>query len=137
MSFDERRPQDSVPQYVDRPQDQPHGQQSPAPTQYPLQPGYVYPQPAYGVLRDNSNATLAMVLGLVGLFTMFVVISPIAWWKAQQALGEIDEAPGVYSNRGMAIAGQVTGIIGTIVLGLGVLVASSFLLIFLVALART
>jgi hypothetical protein len=138
MSFDQRRPQDGLPQYAQhaeyagRPQDQP---QNPEPTQYPLQPGYVYPQPAYGVLRDNSNATLAMVLGLLGLVTMFVVISPIAWWKAQQALSEIDAAPGAYSNRGMAIAGQITGIIGTVLLALVILASAAFF-VFVVALAR-
>lgn len=131
MSFDERRPQDGLPQYTGQPQDH---QQHPAPTQYPLQPGYVYPQPAYGVLRDNSDATLAMVLGLIGLITMFVVISPVAWWKGQQALREIDAAPGVYSNRGMAVAGQITGIIGTILLGLGILATAGFVLTILVSL---
>lgn len=130
MSFDER-PQDGLPQYSG------HAQQHPDPTQYPLQPGYVYPQPAYGVLRDNSAATLAMVLGLIGLATMFVVVSPIAWWKGQQALREIDLAPGVYNNRGMALAGQITGIIGTIILGLGVLFAVVMVILFLAALSRT
>ncbi|WBQ07185.1 DUF4190 domain-containing protein [Kribbella sp. CA-293567] len=113
-----------------RPQDRPQG---PAPTQYELQPGYVYPQPAYGVRRDNSNATLAMVLGLLGLGTMFIVLSPIAWWKGNQALAEIDAMPGVYSNRGMAVAGQITGIIGTVLLGLGVLFVAGLLLFAIVA----
>ena len=128
MSFDER------------PQDGPyhgHAQQHPEPTQYQLQPGYVYPQPAYGVLRDNSAATLSMVLGLIGLGTMFVVLSPIAWWKGQQALSEIDAAPGVYNNRGMALAGQITGIIGTVILGLCVLVTVIVGIVFLAALSRT
>lgn len=114
MSFDER-PQNDQPQY---------GQSQyvrPQPTQYPLQPGYVYPQPAYGLLRDNSNATLAMVLGILGLATMLAVLSPFAWWKGSQALAEIDSAPGVYGNRGMAVAGRITGIIGTVLLGLAVL----------------
>jgi hypothetical protein len=124
MSFDER-PQDNLQRYS--------GQQHPEPTQYPLQPGYVYPQPAYGLLRDNSNATLAMVLGILGLGTMLVVVSPIAWWKGNQALAEIDAAPGVYSNRGMALAGQITGIIGTVLLGLSVLVTLVMVIILVVA----
>jgi hypothetical protein len=110
MSFDER-PQDGYPQYSRQPE----------PTRYPLQPGYPEQLPAYGVLRDNSNATLALVLGLVGLACGILVVSPIAWWKGNQALAEIDAAPGVYNNRGMALGGQITGIIGTVLLGLLIL----------------
>jgi hypothetical protein len=126
MSFDER-PQDIPPQ-------QQYAQpQGPAPTQYHLQPGYGYPQPAYGVRRDNSNATLAMVLGLLGLVTMFVVLSPIAWWKGNQALAEIDAQPGVYSNRGMAVAGQIMGIIGTGLMALAILAVAAIFFFALVA----
>ncbi len=134
MSFDER-PQDRIPQHPGQYSGQPYHaqQQGPAPTQYQLQPGYVYPQPAYGVRRDNTNGTLSMVLGLLGLGTMFVVLSPIAWWKGNQALAEIDAAPGVYSNRGMAVAGQITGIIGTALLGLGVLFVVAMLLFAIIA----
>ena len=117
MSFDER-PEDGYPQYSGNPQYSQH----PEPTRYPLQPGYPEQVPAYGVLRDNSNATLALVLGLVGLACGILVVSPIAWWKGNQALAEIDAAPGVYNNRGMALGGQITGIIGTVLLGLLILV---------------
>jgi hypothetical protein len=90
-----------------------------------------YAQPAYVRLQDNSNATLALVLGIVGLATTFAVLSPFAWWKGNQALAEIDASPGVYGNRGMAVAGRITGIIGTVLLGLGVLagVLAVFLLV--------
>ena len=126
MSFDER-PQDEHPRYADTPR-------QPEPTQYPLQPGY-YPnqQPVYGVLRDNSDATLALILSLVGLAAGILVVSPIAWWKANQALEQIDAAPGIYGNRGMAVAGQIMGIIGTVVLGLGILVGLVMVLIFVVS----
>jgi hypothetical protein len=117
MSFDER-PQDG----------------GPAPTQYPLQPGY-YPnqQPAYGVLRDNSDATLALILSLVGLAAGILVASPFAWWKGNQALAQIDAAPGVYGNRSMAVAGQIMGIIGTILLGLGIVVGVVLTIVFIVS----
>lgn len=142
MSFDER-PQDKprqygyphesrqqdFPQYGSYPQQGSHPQQG----SYPLQPGFPE-QRAYGVLRDNSNATLALVLGLIGLVTGLIIVSPIAWWKGNQALAEIDAAPGVYNNRGMALGGQICGIIGTVLLALVILFFGG-LLIFLVALS--
>jgi len=106
----------------------------PEPTSHPLQPGYQDAQPAYGVLRDNSNATVSLVLGLVGLCTFILIASPFAWWKANQALREINDNPGVYNNRGMAVGGQITGIIGTILLAL--FIVGGLLLLF-VLLAAT
>lgn len=97
--------------------------ESPEPTSYPLQPGYVDQQPAYGVLRDNSDATVSLVLGLVGLCTFILLASPFAWWLGARALTEIDATPGVYNNRGMAVAGKITGIIGTVLLSLSVVAA--------------
>ncbi|WP_432939960.1 hypothetical protein ACQPXM_30575 [Kribbella sp. CA-253562] len=128
MSFGER-PQDrpQYPQYG-RPEHG-HGQQGYG--NYPLQPGYP-DQPAYGVLRDNSNATVALVLGLLPLITGLLFLSPIAWWKANQALAEIDAAPGVYNNRGMAVGGQIAGIIGTVLLILVVLGLIALVLFFVV-----
>jgi hypothetical protein len=127
MSFGER-PQDQPPQYPQygRPEHG-HGQQGYG--NYPLQPGYP-DQPAYGVLRDNSNATVALVLGLLPLITGLLILSPIAWWKANQALAEIDAAPGVYNNRGMAVGGQIAGIIGTVLLILVVVGVVAMLLLF-------
>jgi len=109
------------PQYPGRPQYQTGG--------YPMQPGYP-DMPAYGTLRDNSTATLALVLGLIGLVTGIVIVSPIAWWKGQEALNEIDDAPGVYNNRGMALGGKICGIIGTVLLGLALLFIAAMVILF-------
>jgi hypothetical protein len=92
----------------------------PAPTSYPLQPG-TYDLPAYGVLRDHGQATVALVMGAIALCTGLLFLSPIAWWLGRQALDEIDAAPGIYNNRGMAQAGQICGLIGTVLLGIGLL----------------
>ena len=101
----------------------------PEPTNYQLQPGYA-DLPAYGVLRDNSHATVALVLGVIGLCAGFLFLSPVAWWLGAKALEEIDAAPGVYNNRGMAQAGQICGLIGTVLLGLGLLFVVAMLVAF-------
>ncbi|MEV6281442.1 DUF4190 domain-containing protein [Kribbella sp. NPDC051770] len=119
MSFDER-PQDRPPQYG----------------QYPTQPGFPS-QPAYGVLRDNSNATVALVLGLIPFITGLFILSPFAWWKGNQAVAEIDAAPGVYNNRGMAVAGRITGIVGTVLLILAILFGIAMVLLFVVFAANS
>ncbi|MDX6279835.1 MAG: hypothetical protein QOH03_906, partial [Kribbellaceae bacterium] len=84
-------------------------------------PSYVYPPQVQERLRDNSNATISLVLGILGLATMLAILSPFAWVKGNQALREIDANPGVFGNRGMAVAGRITGIIGTVLLVLGAL----------------
>ncbi|ONI72125.1 hypothetical protein BWI15_18790 [Kribbella sp. ALI-6-A] len=128
MSFGER-PQDQPRNQSQYPQYGRPDQGRPGYGNYPLQPGCP-DQPAYGVLRDNSNATVALVLGLLPLITGLLILSPIAWWKANQALAEIDAAPGVYNNRGMAVGGQIAGIIGTVLLILVVVGVAAMLLLF-------
>jgi hypothetical protein len=98
-------------------------------TFYPLQPGFP-DQPAYGVLRDHSQATVALVLGVLALCTGLVFLSPVAWWLGSQAVAEIDAAPNVYNNRGMAQAGQICGLIGTVLLALAVLFFVGLLVLF-------
>lgn len=102
----------------------------PEPTRYPLQPGFP-DQPAYGILRDHTQATVALVLGIVGILSGLLVLSPVAWWLGKQALAEIDAAPGVYSNRGSAQAGRICGIIGTGILTLVVLFFVALVLLVL------
>jgi len=97
-----------------------------SPAAYPVQPGFPN-QPAYGLLRDHSQATVALVLGAIALCTGLLIASPVAWWLGNQALTEIDSSPGVYSNRGMAQAGQICGMIGTALLAV--------VLLFFVAMA--
>jgi len=101
-------------------------------TFYPLQPGFP-DQPAYGVLRDHSQATVALVLGVLALCTGFLFLSPVAWWLGSQAVAEIDASPHVYNNRGMAHAGQICGLIGTVLLACAVLFFVGMLVLFVAA----
>jgi hypothetical protein len=83
---------------------------------YPQQPGG-YPQPP----QDHPRAMLSLILGILGL-VICGLCAPFAWRIGKGALNEIDASGGRIGGRGLAQAGYVLGLIGTILLGLGVLV---------------
>ncbi len=97
------------------------------PGQYP--PGAYGYQPVY-VPAKHPQATLAMVLGIVGLTSVMcyitAVVAPFAWWVGAKAVREIDAEPTRYSGRGEAMAGKIMGIIGTVLLVLGLLLIAGF-----------
>jgi hypothetical protein len=91
-----------------------------APVQFGQRLPYGYaaaPQP------EHPNATLVLVLGIVGLFTNFMLlpfVSPIAWYLGAKARREMARHPGVYSDSGKLTAGVTLGVIGTVFALLGV-----------------
>lgn len=104
----------------------------PASGQYPPPPGAYGYQPVY-MAPKHPQATLAMVLGIVGLtgvmcyVTFFV--APFAWWIGAKSVKEINAEPGRYSGHGEATAGKIMGIIGTIFLILGILFVAALLVL--------
>jgi hypothetical protein len=115
------------------------------------QPGYGQPfppqpygQPGYGQAPQNhGGATTSMWLGIGSLASLLlgmaccvtipgVLAAPFAWWLGAKSKRQIDAEPGRFGNRGMAQAGFVMGIIGTI---LGIL-AIAGIIIFIVALSN-
>ena len=114
------------PAYGVPPQDEPlYGRPSP---QQPAAPPYS--QPAYGtapypgdaaMYPEPSQAVLALVLGIIGIVA-FQLVAPFAWALGNREIQGIDQGRRNPANRGMAVAGKVTGIIGTVILALGVLV---------------
>lgn len=79
-------------------------------TQPPLLP----PSSPFPVQRLHSNATAAMVLGIVGL-TVVPGVGIIAWIMGVKALEEIDAHPEAgWTNREHAKVGKLTGIVGTV-----------------------
>ncbi|WP_328991925.1 DUF4190 domain-containing protein [Kribbella sp. NBC_01245] len=74
------------------------------------------PTQGYAVPQDNRTATVALVLGIVGLMMGVLVVAPFAWIYGRKARNEIDSLPGVYKNRSVATAGYWFGIIGTVLL---------------------
>jgi hypothetical protein len=82
---------------------------------YPAQ-GYPGQWPAY---PEASQAVLALVMGIIGLF-VFWPVAPVAWVIGRKEVRAVDAGRRDPANRGVALAGQVMGIIGTVLLVLGV-----------------
>lgn len=109
--------------------------QYPPPGQHGYQPAGQYPPGQYGYQPvytppKHPQATLAMVLGIIGLTSLMcyitAVVAPFAWWIGAKAMKEIDANPGQYDGRGEAQAGKIMGIIGTILLILGIIAIAGF-----------
>lgn len=108
--------------------------QQPGQPQYPP-PGYGYPYQGQPVPPKHSQATTAMVFGIVSLAGMFacvlpIVLAPVAWILGAKAVKEIDANPSAYSGRSEATAGKILGIVGTALL---VLVIAAVAIIVVIA----
>jgi hypothetical protein len=122
------QPQYGQPQYGQPQYGQPqYGQPQYGQPQYgyPQQPGYLQPFTSYAV-PNHTKATTALVLGLISLVGGFmclvpVLVSPFAWVTGHKARKEIRAANGQLGGEGMATAGMVLGIIGTVLLALVVI----------------
>ena len=73
--------------------------------------------------RDRApGAVASLVLGIIGI-TLFSLASPFAWAQANKAKRAIEASGGRLEGTGLATAGKVLGIIGTVILVLFVLLA--------------
>jgi uncharacterized membrane protein YjgN (DUF898 family) len=70
---------------------------------------------------EASQATTILVLGILGI-VICGVLGPFAWSMGNKELAAIDAGRRPPENRGTANAGRILGIIGTVLLGLGVLI---------------
>jgi hypothetical protein len=112
---------------------QPGGQQPPAGEGWAQPQPYQPAPPAYGyVVPDHPKATTSMVLGILGI-VVCGVIAPFAWSIGKKTRDEIDASGGRLGGRGQAQAGYVLGIVGTVLLGLGLVFAVLWLLIVVIA----
>lgn len=68
-----------------------------------------------GAVPQKSQATMALVLGILGLVCCNL-LGPFAWMIANKELQGIDAGLLPESNRGMAQIAKILGIIGTIFL---------------------
>jgi len=121
-------------------QQHPYPQQQYPQQQYPQQPppGYQsFGQPVYGrPTSSNGKATASMVVGIVGLVSIVIcygalgiVLGPISFFMGRSAEKEMALAPDAWSNRGMARAGWIMGLI-QIILAIVVILAFGAILIW-------
>jgi hypothetical protein len=105
---------------------QAQAQQPPYP-QYPQ-----YPPPGYGApvqyAPDHPKATTSLVLGILGV-VLCQILGPFAWSMGKKTLNEIDASQGRLGGRGAAQAGYVLGIVGTVLLGLSVLLIIGYVIL--------
>jgi hypothetical protein len=65
-------------------------------------------------LPNAPGAVLALVLGIVGVITCGFPTGPFAIWQGRSAEKAIKQSPGQYGGKGMATAGWILGIVGTL-----------------------
>ena len=126
------------PPYGEQPQDQPgqpYGQpyQSGQPVPYGQPSPYgqpnAYGQQPYGATQDHPQATLILILGILGL-VVCGLIAPFAWVMGNRVVAEIDASNGTLGGRSSANAGRICGMIGSILIIVGILF---FVAIFVIA----
>ncbi len=86
-----------------------------APAAYPPA---IYPSGVTPIPPNSGGATTALVLGILSLLFFGLFTGIPAMITARRATREIDQSHGRLGGRGMATAGFVTGLIGTIWSGL-------------------
>jgi hypothetical protein len=69
---------------------------------------------------ESSQATTALVLGILGI-VICGVLGPFAWVMGKREIEAIDAGRRPPENRGTANAGKILGIIGTVLLGIGII----------------
>lgn len=80
-------------------------------------------------LPDEPSAMLAMIFGILGL-VVCGVLSPVGLVIGAKSRKRIKESNGAYGGEGMATAGFVCGIIGTVFLALGLLYVVFVVILF-------
>lgn len=79
------------------------------------------PPPVGGaVQKASSRATTSLILGILG-FVCCQLCAPFAWYMGQQEMKAIRAGQSPAAGEGIAMAGKILGIIGTIFLIFGVL----------------
>lgn len=90
--------------------------------------GPIHGQPygPYGSrLQKSPYATPSLILGILGAVSMCGVTGPIGLGLGVAALKQIGAQPQTYGGRGLAIAGIVTGAVGSLWMVFWILIAVS------------
>ena len=81
---------------------------------------------------EQSQSTTILVMGILGLI-ICGILAPFAWVMGNKELAAIDSGLRSPENRSTANAGRILGIIGTVLLGIGLVVGIIFFLFVFVA----
>jgi len=80
----------------------------------PQPPSYEYPPPQQSA---STNAIVSLVLGILSFFCC-PLFAPVAWFLASQELKAVQAGSSPPASEGIAKAGLIVGIIGTVYMGL-------------------
>lgn len=72
-----------------------------------------------GAYPESSQATTVLVLGILGI-VICGILAPFAWNMGNKELAAIDSGRRPPENRSTANAGRILGIVGTVLLGVGI-----------------
>ncbi|MGH8926066.1 MAG: DUF4190 domain-containing protein [Acidimicrobiia bacterium] len=86
------------------------------------------------VPQESSQAVTVLVLGILSL-VVCGILGPIAWKLGNDELAAVAAGRRPGENLGMAQAGRICGIVGTCLLGLGLLFFLFWLLLFALGIA--
>ena len=75
---------------------------------------------------EASQATTALVLGILGIVICGGILSPFAWVMGNKEMEAIDAGRRPPENRGTANAAKILGIVGTVLLGIGIILVVLF-----------
>lgn len=102
----------------------------PPPEQGPMSGQYYPSNSPYPMAPPNeSKAVVALVLGILGLTTCAGLTSPFAWVMGANSRKRIKESGGQLGGDGLALAGMICGIVGSVLLILYVLYFAFFIVI--------
>lgn len=71
--------------------------------------------PGTPVAKDNKQALWSLILGILGIVCCGL-LAPVAWYMGRKEVQAVDAGQSAQENRGMAMAGMVLGIVGTVLL---------------------
>lgn len=100
-------------------------QGSPQPVPGPTPLGFASPTAQY---PESSNALAALIVSLGG-FVLCGILFPIGWWLGSNELTAIRAGRRDPANQGTARAGQLIGMIMTILMIVGILTIVAFIVV--------
>ena len=86
----------------------------------PVTPPPTTPPPAPPTAPASNRPVISLVLGIVGIVCC-AICGPIAWYVGKQELAAIAAGQSPAAGEGMAKAGMILGIVGTVLLVFGIL----------------